>query len=256
MTQFSEYSHIYDILYREKDYAAEATYVIDRLNDLQASNRTLLELGCGTGRHALALAQMGYSVTGVDLSADMLTHAWKRLENAPQEIRKQVEFVQGNVQSFSTDRVFDAVISLFHVLSYQITNTEVCAMLNTAARHLRPGGLLLMDFWYGPAVLHLRPEDRDKEIKTDELTVRRHTRSSLFTAENRVDVHFDTVAVDRNGSIQLQSNETHQIRYFFLPELELFLSICGFRLLRTEEWLSGLPPGEDTWGVCLTAERL
>lgn len=55
--------------------------------------------------------------------------------------------------------------SLFHVLRYQITNNDVLDMLSTVKLHLKPGGLFILEFWYGPAVLMDRPEKRVKRTK-------------------------------------------------------------------------------------------
>ena len=75
----SEYADVYDVLYRDKDYLEESR-LIDRLLQTygNGSVRSLLDLGCGTGNHALPLAQRGYEVVGVDRSARMLESAHKK----------------------------------------------------------------------------------------------------------------------------------------------------------------------------------
>ena len=69
MAVFDRYAQYYDLFYREKDYRGEVDYV-DALIKRYATNdaRTILDLGCGTGGHAVLLAQKGYHVTGVDRS--------------------------------------------------------------------------------------------------------------------------------------------------------------------------------------------
>ena len=60
---------------------------------------------------------------------------------------------------------FDAVIALFHVVSYQTTEHDLRATFATAARHLNPGGVLLFDVWHGPAVLAQQPEQPNEESR-------------------------------------------------------------------------------------------
>jgi predicted TPR repeat methyltransferase len=79
MTPFTEnYANQYDRLYRDKDYAAECDFLETLFAQAATPVRRILDLGCGTGGHALPLAQRGLHVTGVDLSAGMLAFAQTR----------------------------------------------------------------------------------------------------------------------------------------------------------------------------------
>jgi SAM-dependent methyltransferase len=75
-------------------------------------------------------------------------------------------FLQGDLRSLKLDRNFDAVLMMFAVLGYQLTNEDVLAALKTVRNHLKPGGLLICDVWYGPAVLAIRPGDKIRTIPT------------------------------------------------------------------------------------------
>src|SRR6478609_3000816 len=82
MSVFGAYSQYYDLLYKDKDYLGEASYVRSLIEQHYPGARSVLDLGCGTGRHALLLAESGYSITGVDRSAEMLSAAQTQLANA------------------------------------------------------------------------------------------------------------------------------------------------------------------------------
>ncbi|MFM6580781.1 MAG: class I SAM-dependent DNA methyltransferase, partial [Dolichospermum sp.] len=75
MTVFGNYSRYYDLLYQDKDYLAEAKFIHDLIQTHAPSAKTILELGCGTGRHAELLANYGYQIHGVDRSLEMLNSA-------------------------------------------------------------------------------------------------------------------------------------------------------------------------------------
>ena len=76
---FDAYSTYYDLLYRDKDYAAESKFISEILESHIGSKKgSILELGCGTGIHAEHLSNMGFDVTGVDLSAKMIEVARSR----------------------------------------------------------------------------------------------------------------------------------------------------------------------------------
>ena len=81
----SEYADAYDILYKDKDYVEECG-LIDRFLKTYGNRpvRNVLDLGCGTGNHALPLAQLGYEIVGVDRSKGMLESARKKAGSAAQ----------------------------------------------------------------------------------------------------------------------------------------------------------------------------
>ena len=134
----SNYAEAYDIVYRDKDYAAECD-LIERLFQRYGEGpmASVLDLGCGTGNHSLLLDQRGYEVVGVDRSASMLAHARsKAAKSEPNNGRKEA-FYQGDIRNVDLQRQFDAVLIMFAVLGYQLENSDVLSALKTARRHLR-----------------------------------------------------------------------------------------------------------------------
>jgi len=166
---FDAYAAYYDLLYQDKDYQTEADFVHALLakHGVPAGGQ-ILELGCGTGKHAECFARMGYTLHGVDMSPAMVDVANAR---KPADVAAKLEFAVGDVRDVWVAKQFDAVISLFHVASYQTTNADLLAMFKTAATHLKPGGVFLFDCWYGPAVLSDRPVMRVKRMQNDAVEV-------------------------------------------------------------------------------------
>jgi len=195
---FGHYSRYYDLLYADKDYAGETAYIWS-LIQAHASQPagSLLELGCGTGIHALMLEEKtGLRVCGVDLSETMLERARARAsaKGIPED---SVSFHLGNACAFRIDRRFDVVASLFHVLSYQTTEERLNALFETAATHLDRGGLFIFDFWYGPAVLSQGPSVRAKRLGDEHIAVTRLAEPVIRDADNVVDVNYDLFVLDR-----------------------------------------------------------
>lgn len=244
---FGRYSHYYDLLYAEKDDAAEAAYVIGLLGRCGLPSGDLLEFGCGTGRHACQFAAAGYRVTGVERSPGMLARA----RSCP-----GFTLVGRDIRDLRLGRHFHAVVALFHVLSYQIENADVVATLASAAAHLEPGGLFLFDVWYSPAVLTLRPQVRVQRVADKRLALTRLAEPKVFANENRVDVRYTLYAQDRKTGAVEVVEETHPMRHFSLPELDLFAAAAGFERVLCEAFLTGEPPGETTWGLCLVLRRV
>jgi SAM-dependent methyltransferase len=255
MSVFGAYARYYDLLYKDKDYAAEVCFVETLLTRYAPHTRSILELGCGTGTHALLLAEKGFSLHGVDISDEMLEVAQGRCASLVPEVKKSLSFSQGNVCDCRIDRVFDAVISLFHVVSYQSTNADLYAMFETAALHMKSGGVFIFDYWYGPAVLTERPSVRVKRMESDEIRVTRIAEPDINYDTNCVDVNYHVYIHDKKSSAVEELHERHRMRYLFSTEVEMLAQKFGLKVLESSEWLTGKRPGCDTWGVCTVLSK-
>ena len=247
------YANAYDNLYRDKDYDGEVA-LLQRIFRQYGSGeiRRVLDLGCGTGNHSLRLAKLGYEVTGVDQSAEMLALA----EIKTRAAQASVALHHSRVTEFQSPSKFDAALLMFAVLGYHTTNDDVLGALATARRQLVTGGLLVFDVWYGPAVLAQRPGERVRVLDTETGTTIRATLGTLDTSTHtcRVDYRLWELAGDQ---VVARTAESHLMRYFFPQELALMLQTSGLKLVR----LGTFPeltqdPSENTWNVMVVAEAV
>lgn len=252
---FHAYAAYYDLLYKGKDYAGEVAYLHALIQQHAGEAKDLLELGCGTGIHAAHFAQLGYRVHGIDRSEEMLARASAMVASLDTPIGERVRLEQGDVRSWRGPRRFDVVLSLFHVFSYQISDADVHAAFATAAAHLDPGGLLAIDFWYGPAVQVIGPEARVKNMENGAIRVTRRAVPKCYHDLHRVDVHYEVSIEDCNGGGSSHFHETHHMRYFFKPELRAFLEEAGLQPILFREWLTDKEPSSSSWNAMLVARR-
>lgn len=253
MTLFDAYGHYYDLLYRDKDYEKEADYVAQLIRSNTKDAQGLLELGCGTGCHAEHFARRGFYVHGVEMSSTMLAKAEKRKLRS--EVGKFLMFSRGDMRSVRIGGRFDAIISLFHVMSYQTTNADITASVNTAAWHLKEGGIFIFDVWYGPAVLTQAPEVRVKRLEDESVRITRIAEPVVFANDNVVDVEYQVLIEDKATRIIDQIQETHRMRYFFKPEILLLLDKVGLDLIGEQEWLTGRRLDCSTWSATFITKK-
>ena len=257
MSIFSDYAIYYNLLYQDKDYCGEAKYAFEIFTHNGCKPKTLLDLGCGTGRHALEMARHAISVTGIDLSKSMLDIGIKMLsEQNPADFPVALpNLLHGDARSFRLQKKFDAVISLFHVMSYQNTEADTLLVMQTAKEHLNPGGLFFFDFWYGPGVLTDPPTKREKIIEDNKTKVIRLATPVHKVNDNIVEVHYNVSLINKKTRLNSSLCECHSMRYWFLPELCYLANQSGFSVITSKGWLTNAEPTTKTWNACLLLKK-
>lgn len=159
---YNELAPYYDLAVR-RDTRLEAECLVALIARFRPGARRLLDLGCGIGRHAGALASAGFRVTGVDLSPAMLTVARER--------HPACRFVEGDFRSIRLGEAFDVAMIMWTTFNYLGDGKEVEAFFETVSRHLVEDGILIVD------VANYAPEpsqtyDRRHRDDRHELTVK------------------------------------------------------------------------------------
>ena len=237
---FDNSATYYDLLYKNKNYKDEAKYIKNLLLKNNLSGNQILEFGSGTGIHASLLAKEGFKIFGIERSASMINKAVKC---------SGFECQKGDIKKTYLDKKFNAVISIFHVVSYQTSNNDVTNLLNNASKHLNKGGLFLFDVWYTPAVLSQKPETRIRRIEDENFYITRIAEPEILFNKNIVNVNYTIYIQDKKTSAYTSFKEIHPMRHFSIPEIDLSCAQTNFEIISTEEWLTGFEPSEKTWGV-------
>lgn len=115
---------------------------IDLYAGLTPAGGSILELGAGTGRVAIPLAERGFEVTGLDIAAPMLAQAEAKRERLPADVAARLRFVRGDLRSLALGRRFDAIIATFYTLAHLQPSVAWKQAFAGMARHLAPGGVI------------------------------------------------------------------------------------------------------------------
>ena len=250
---FDMYSAYYDLLYRDKDYPAEAEHIHKLIQRYRPGAQTILELGSGTGRHARLLAEKGYRVHGIERSPTMLAQA--RQHAAKSACADRLTFEQRDIREPGAGGRFDVVISLFHVISYLTATPALQAVFAAVSGHLQGQGIFIFDCWYGPAVLTEGPEVRVKRMEDDRYRLVRVAEPVMLPRENKVIVNYDMFIERKSDGQILHFTEDHPMRYFSEPELAQLLTGAGQEIVACEADLGlGIPPSAKHWGLTVVAK--
>ena len=249
---FDAYTASYDLLYLDKDYAGESEYVFELLADNNVHQGGILDLGCGTGKHAEYLAKNGFSVHGVDISPAMVRTAESQVTNG---LADKLMFEVGDVRTVRLGKKFDAVLSLFHVVSYQTLNNDLDAIFTTASEHLECGGIFIFDFWHGPGVLTDPPSVRVKRMGSSDMDVMRIAEPVSRCGDNVVEVNYTVIVSRKDGNVVDSFNERHPMRYLFLPEIKYLLKNSGLEFVHSYAWLSKREPDYQDWSAVIVCRK-
>lgn len=224
-----ELAEIHDLLDAARDdhFAAEASLVTRLIRDRRPAARTLLDVGCGTAAHLVHFARMFVHVQGVDLAEPMLAVARRKVPSA--------RLHHGDPRAFALPYRFDAVVCMSGAIARQRSTADVAAALRRCARHLWPGGVLVVDPWWFPETF--LPGHVTAEVITPYgRSVARVSHTRRIGDESWTEVHY--VVADGLHGIR---HRTETFRHLLMDreQYEAALRQAGF----SSEYLPGVQGG-------------
>jgi SAM-dependent methyltransferase len=223
---YAETAAYYDRLYDFKDYEQESQQVIDLVEQyLRSGGNRLLDVACGTGRHLEYLGRC-FDVEGLDLSPELLEIARQRNPGVP--------FHQADMVDFDLGCAFDIITCLFSSIGYVKTLEALDRALSCMARHLLPGGLLVVEPWFTPEVWQPHTVHA-LYIDEPELKIARVNTSFVQGRLSYFDLHhlIGTPA----GTEHLV--EHHELGLFETDEMHDALARAGLRVTYDDQGLTG-----------------
>lgn len=125
---------------------------------------TVLDLGCGIGRHSLELANRGYEVCGIDFSNKHIDYAREQAEKSNQD-KATCRFVCEDVRSYRENRMYDNVICLYDVIGSFPFNEDNERIIETAYTHLKSGGIFVLSVMNMELTAARIPEERKVDLQ-------------------------------------------------------------------------------------------
>ena len=242
---FHDYASFYDIIYADKDYAAEVEWTVARIAELGVVSGRWGDIGCGTGRHLDCVPADRFERFGADPSPAMVQQAMQRLPDVSIEVMAP--------SKIPFEGPLDVVSAFFAVGSYMAEPGGFDGFLTAAAKILRPGGVLYFDVWHGAPVLIERPEMRWKRYALPGGELLRMSRPDHHYDRQVVDVHYELV-LTRGDLVEARVKELHSLRYYFPREVEEACRRHGFAVRLTCPFMDHARSiGEADWSMAVFA---
>ncbi|GAA4722439.1 class I SAM-dependent methyltransferase [Brevibacillus fulvus] len=224
----------------------------------KAAGGDILELACGTGRITIPMAEAGLSVTGLDLSGDMLQKAKQKA--AERGVLEQVHFLQGDMRKFALDQQFSLIMipyrSFLHLLHIQ----EQMKALACIRRHLTPGGKLALNVFV-PHIAHLYEEAEKMTFRGsyrlesgEEIAMWDYTRYDHFQQLAEITRTYERISPE--GVVTEKVVGRFTLRYIFPAELHHLLRLNGFKIVERYGSFDRKPFDAKSTELIIIAEAL
>ncbi len=205
----------------------DCNFLVDVFQAYGHKINAILDIACGTGRHAIEMAKRGYQVTGVDISKDMLLTAQK---NAVRE-KADVTFVQQDMVKLSFREKYDAAYILFNTISLLISNDDLIQFMEAIHASLRPSGLFILEtgnLW--PFIAKNQIGNAIFNSDEENGGVRRHRETEIVIGPyNNIMSHQDYKWYWRGDEELQPKTDLFYTRIFSLNELDLLCRLTGFQ---------------------------
>ena len=206
----------------------------------------ILELGCGTGRVALALAAEGFRVTGLDLSQQMLDVFRKKLAAKP-ELTDKITLVHGNMADFRFDRKFAMIIAPFRAFQALIDDKDIEGSLTCINDHLVKNGIFIVNVFnprpvmdqswcYGETVQWERLDEA-----TGNYVVKKHWGDKIDTVNQVIYPHFAFEVTYPDGRTERITDDL-QLKYYYNDQLRAAVEKAGMEVAEEYSWYDKSPP--------------
>jgi SAM-dependent methyltransferase len=205
------------------------------VNAVKKYGDPVLELGCGTGRITMAIAEAGYRIVGLDISEKMLERAGEKRAARRREARERLHLVQADMTDFDLGEKFRLIVVPFRPFQHLLEIDQQIGCLDCAKKHLAANGRLILDFFQTDAERMHDPKFLNESLLAEyDLPGGRHVAMSERVAafhrgQQRNDVEMIFRVTHSDGK-QERLVMAWTLRYFFRYEVEHLLGRCGFRL--------------------------
>ena len=233
-------------------YDAVYSYVSDDLpyyvREALRAGGPVLELGCGTGRVALALARAGVDVVGLDFSPGMLEAAARNVESAG-ALEGSITLVEADMRDFGPERVggpFPLVLIPFRGFLSLLTVPDQVSTLYNIKRHLSPDGELIIDLFVPDPEMLVQEGDTPRHFRdvADPRSGGGHVlwQQSVYDNHNQIiDARIIVERVDAEGVVEERRYLDFQLRYIHFWEMRHLLTACGYDVLEVLGDFDGSP---------------
>lgn len=246
MASYHGLASIYDMLMEGVDYTEWANYINQLTEKYQVEVNSVLDIACGTGNTSIPLAQLGWRVTGVDLSQQMLQHARKKAS----ENQADVIFLQQDIRDMELTYYYDLVTCFQDGLNYLLSTEELEQTFKNVNKYLNPGGLFIFDLNLVAKYSGLSSEETSF-IDTEDFSLVYETK---YMHDNEI-WEIQVTGFVKDDITYSKFQEIHKEKHHHLEDVKESLSSADFKVLDIFEAFSLAPPQANSRRIFIVAQK-
>jgi len=210
---YSKTAQYYDLIYSFKDYAIEAEQIKDLITQEHPTASSILDVACGTAEHAKYLSN-NFQIDGIDLEPEFVRIAQGKVSNG--------RFQEADMSDFELGLQYDVVQCLFSSIGYLKKAEQVVDALICFKKHLKPGGLILVEPWFSPEQWNV---GSPHVLTIDEPGLKICRMNSSGLEGNISKMHFHYLIGTPSGVEHF--TEDHELALYTLEEMLSFFELAG-----------------------------
>lgn len=233
-SQYREFAYFYDHFSGKLESDLEFY-----LAEAKRAGSPVLELGCGTGRVTIPVAESGIDVVGLDLSEDMLSVARQKISRLGVEIQRRIKVLEGDMRDFSLDRKFNLIMIPFRAFLHLTTPADQRQALICIREHLTDDGCLVFNIFdpnlriitehTGSLGASVKKQNEFIHPDTGHKIIVWDTRKYDLT-EQTIEVYFIFEELDDGGKVISKTYVPLSLRYSYRYEMQYLLELCGYKI--------------------------
>lgn len=222
-----QFSSIYDNIYQHRDINKEANDAFELLDLNLNNNLEVLDFGCGTGSHSLAIASKGINVLGFDVSPFMIERALAKKITGKIDNIKFTTSPSFDKCDYCKTSKFQGVVSFFNVINCLSSVGEISYNLQCIKNKMIKGAKFLIEVWNGSAVLDKKPQQKISDSKE----IIRIITPEVDTIGQTCILKYQIFNMDKTNNRFTETQSTHKLLFLTPIHYEHIFDLVGFKIL-------------------------
>lgn len=248
MGAYESFASVYDLFMNDVDYDGWTDYIEEIWKKFGLTPGLVCELGCGTGNITLRLAERGYDMIAVDLSAEMLSEAEKKAE----EKNINALFLMQDMREFELYGTVSSVLCLCDSLNYITEDEDMQDVFDLVNNYLDPGGLFIFDLNTEYKFREIYGQNTFSETGDDAVYIW----ENYYDEEERINEYYLNFFVKNGSGTYDRTQEEHYERAYSLEEIKGFIEKSGMRFEAAYDAFTFGPAREDSERICVIAREI
>ena len=246
MEAYAGFARVYDLFMEDVPYEAWRDYLAEILREEGITEGLVCELGCGTGRMTRLLADLGYDMTGIGASAEMLSMARDR-----ETPGGSILYLEQDMREFELYGTVRAVVSVCDSMNYLLEEEDLLRVFKLVNNYLDPGGIFLFDLNTSYKFMELLGERTFCEHRDEGSLIW----ENYFDEESGINEYDLTLFIREEQGMYRKYEETHYERAYELADIIRLLEQAGMEFVRACDGEDHGPVRKDSGRMYILASE-